>query len=259
MLFYKVWLETRLRFYIALIILTGVGVLYVCLHPILIPQWIVALNDPGAIKPTWLYKGIYDIRFYLWHFLFDYHFQEIWVLFALIISIGGLNLESNTGTILFSLGFPVKRSEWIRSKFLVSCIEVIIIAILSSVLIALFARFFDLHYSMVQALAHSLLLAISGCVFIGIGILISTLLRTGYYLTVVILLIGIGLPYLFIQEFVREANPNSWLYYIDISHIMAGPWLLHWSNFPWIGIFISVIVTSFLVAISTRISKNHNY
>jgi len=259
MLLYKAWLESRQRFFIAVLSLSAVGMLYVYLHPILIPQWTLALHDPKAIKPAWLSKGVYDYRFYVWHFLFDYQFQEIWVLFALVLSVGGLSSEYKNGAIHFSLGIPVSRSAWVKSRFFVLLMEGTLASLIPILVVTVSSRSFGLNYSLWQAISHSMLLAVAGSVFEGLGILLSTLLRAGYYLAIVVIIFGIGLPYMIIQEYVRESGETSWLYYMDISHVMAGPWLLGWANIPWAGILISLLLTTFFIWLSIRISKVYDY
>src|SRR5205807_9178745 len=78
MLLYKAWIESRWRFICGAVAVTALSILFVRLHPILIPQWQVALQDPYAYKPRWLPLGVSDYRFYIWHFLFDFRLQNLW-------------------------------------------------------------------------------------------------------------------------------------------------------------------------------------
>jgi hypothetical protein len=93
MLFCKAWVESRWRFICGGVAVTALSILFVRLHPILIPQWQVALQDPHAINPRWLPLGVSDYRFYIWHFLFDFRLQNLWVLLAIVLSFGGLLRE----------------------------------------------------------------------------------------------------------------------------------------------------------------------
>ncbi len=53
MLLYKAWVESRWRFICGAVAVTALSILFVRLHPILIPQWRAGLaaQDPHAIKP----------------------------------------------------------------------------------------------------------------------------------------------------------------------------------------------------------------
>ena len=111
MLWYKVWLESRTRFFVGVLAVTAVAILYVRLHPVLIPQWVIASQQPLTPKPDWLPLGIVDYQFYIWHFLFDYQLQWLWALFAVVLSFGGLGREQAYGTVSYSLGLPVTRKR----------------------------------------------------------------------------------------------------------------------------------------------------
>jgi len=122
-LLHKAWLESRGRFFFGVAALAALSILYVRLHPILIPQWRVALQDPHAIKPAWLLAGVTDYRFYVWHFLYDYQLQNLWVVFAILLGFGGFLREQADGTVLFSLSLPVSRTGWFASRSAIAVVE----------------------------------------------------------------------------------------------------------------------------------------
>ena len=116
MLWYKAWMESRFRFVAGVLSITALSILYVRLHPVLIPQWIGASRDPLLWKPAWLPLGISDYQFYIWHFVFDYQLQWLWVLFVVLLSFGGLVREQAQGTSTYSLGLPVTRRRWLLTR-----------------------------------------------------------------------------------------------------------------------------------------------
>src|SRR5690242_8048437 len=135
MLYYKAWLESRGRFFTGLIAVSVITVLYISLHPVLIPGWKIALQQRNSFKPSWLSLGVNDFRFYTWHFLYDYQLQEVWVLFAILLSFGGLNREHLQRSISFTLALPVKKAKWVSSRIIVALTESLIIAIVPALLI----------------------------------------------------------------------------------------------------------------------------
>src|SRR5437773_2454987 len=124
MLFYKAWLESRLRFLVGLAVVTAVCILYIRLRPILVPGWIMDLQNPQwSGRPSWLYLGVHDLNFYAWHFLYENKLQQVWVLFAILLSFGGLVREKEQGTSAFSLSLPVSRNRWLMTRMLVATAE----------------------------------------------------------------------------------------------------------------------------------------
>ena len=94
MLFYKAWLESRLRFLVGLAAVTAVCILFIRLRPILVEDWKRVLQDPHwSGRPTWLFVGVHDLNFFAWHFLYENKLQQVWVLFAILLSFGGLVRE----------------------------------------------------------------------------------------------------------------------------------------------------------------------
>ena len=124
MLFYKAWLESRLRFLVGLAAVTAVCILFIRLRPILVEDWKRVLQDPHwSGRPTWLFVGVHDLNFFAWHFLYENKLQQVWVLFAILLSFGGLVREKEQGTAAFSLSLPVSRSRWLMTRMLVSIAE----------------------------------------------------------------------------------------------------------------------------------------
>ena len=58
-------------------------------------------------------------------------------------------------------------------------------------------------------IAHCLLIVTAGIVFFALGAVFSTLIR-GEHMALAFTLVLLGVPYLFIQEYIREAAPNVW-------------------------------------------------
>lgn len=235
MLWHKAWLESRTRFLAGLVAMSAIPILYARLHPVLIPQWKLALGQPQTSKPAWLSLGVADYRFYLWHFLFDYHLQWFWVLFAVVLSFGGLGREEPRGTALFSLALPVTRRRWLLIRSTVALIECVLLGLAGAVIAEVASLSIGQSYPIGQGIGHALLLAGGGVLFIGVALLISTVVKGDW--TPLAATIGVmGIPYLILQEYVRQAPSDSWARHFDLARVMAGPWYLTWSSVPWVSL-----------------------
>ncbi len=130
MLFYKAWLESRMRFLMGLASVITICTLYIELRPILVPGWITDLQNPRwSGRPSWLYLGVHDVNFYAWHFLYENKLQQVLVVFTILLSFGGLVREKQLGTSTFSLGLPVSRRHWFLTRTLVAATETVALAL----------------------------------------------------------------------------------------------------------------------------------
>jgi ABC-type transport system involved in multi-copper enzyme maturation permease subunit len=258
MLWYKAWLESRTRFLTGLVAVTAIPILYARLHAVLIPQWILALSQPQTQKPAWLSLAIGDYRFYLWHFLFDYHLQWFWVLFAVALSFGGLGREEPRGTALYSLGLPVTRQRWLLTRSAVAFIECVLLALVAAPVIQIASLSVGQSYPIGQGIAHALLLAGGGVLFIGVALLISTVVK-GEWAPLVGTIGMMGMPYLILQDYVRQAPPDSWARQFDLAHVMAGPWYLTWSSVPWASIALIWVLATGALATAVWFGNRLDY
>ena len=110
MLYYKAWLETRTRFYTALVATLGVCAFWTLGHSWIEGNWQRDLIEhPEYNNPAWFLRAMRDYPFYLWHFVYAEMFQKIWVILAVLLGIGGLSREAAHGTAGFTLSLPVSR------------------------------------------------------------------------------------------------------------------------------------------------------
>lgn len=259
MLFYKAWLESRARFLVGVAAIIGICTLYIRLRPILVPGWISDLQNPHwSGRPRWLYLGVHDLNFYTWHFLYENKLQQVWVVFAILLSFGGLLREKQIGTSAFSLGLPVTRRRWLLTRILVATAESIVLAFTAVITVSLASWSIREPYSVIQIVAHCLLIAVAGVIFLALGAIFSTLIP-GEHMALPLTLVLLGIPYLFIQEYVREAAPNGWTHVVDISHVMAGPPHLTWATAPWSGVALSLLLAVCLSFIAVRIGESIEY
>ena len=248
MLLYKAWLESRIRFFVGLFAVVAVCILFIRLHPILIPGWVIAMGQPKEPKPWWLSLGIREYGFYLWHFLFENKLQQILVLFAVLFGLGGLSREWATGVALYSLGLPISRRRWLFSRILVALMESGILAL--SAVLAIAAASVSIHqaFSLREVFLHCALMFAGAIVFTAVGILMSILFR-GEQLVQLSIIALLLLPYIVLQEFNRGPHPG-WQNFVNIAGVLSGPWDLTWTNIPWVGLVVTWLLAGALFWIS---------
>src|SRR6266446_8321809 len=259
MLFYKAWLESRSRFLVGVAAVIGVCVLYIRVRLILVPDWIAELQNPKwSGRPTWLFLGVNDLIFYAWHFLFENKLQQVWVLFAILLSFGGLVREKEQGTSAFSLSLPVSRNRWLIDRMLVATAESFVLGLVAALAVLLASWSIHQPYPLCQLIAHCLLIVTAGVVFLALGAVFSTLIR-GEHMALPITLVLLGSPYLVLQEHIRQAAPSTWVHRVDVSHVMAGPPHLTLATTPWLGLAVSILLAIGLLFVAAKIGDSVEY
>ena len=238
MLLYKAWIETRVRFFAGLIAVSIVCIFYLQQHAWLVRMWAHELANPKGYHGPWMPLGINYYSWYLWHFLYDNYLQQVWALFALLFSFGGLVRERSSGTVLFSLGLPVSRRRWLFSQLTVALLEAIAVACFAVVVVVVGSKVIHQNYSLTQLILHTVLMVSAGVFLFAVGNLCYTVVP-GNYTSLLVTLIILGVPYLLLQDYMqseRDLNKTTWLRYFDFAHAMAGPWQITWTSFPWVAL-----------------------
>ena len=130
-------------------------------------------------------------------------------------------------------------------------------ALLESVALSLFAvivifagsSIIHQNYSHAQVLLHTMLMVGGGVFLIALGNLRFTLFP-GEYLSLILTLAILGIPYLLLQTYMqhlRYLGRTTWLVRFDMSHAMSGPWQLSWTTTPWTGLGMAWMLTVVLI------------
>ena len=151
---WKAWQESRSRFFSALALLASVVI------------YAVVTRADRTGKPE-----LYSV--YIWGGLFHYALQGLWVLAALVITLGGLRREKATGAASFSLGLPVTRLRLFLIRAALACAEAFALGLVSALLIPIVSSFVGESYPFGQALAFGALMSAAGLVIVAIGLLLS--------------------------------------------------------------------------------------
>lgn len=249
MLLYKAWVETRVRFLAALIAAAIVCIYNIQSHAWLVKMWTREWESPHGYHFVWMPLGIHDYGWYLWHYLYNNYLQQVWALFAVLFAFGGLIRERSSGAVLFSLGLPVSRRRWLLSRLAMALMEGAAVGLFAVVVVVIGSAMIHQSYSLTQLLLHTALMIAAGVFVIAFGNLCYTLFP-GNYLSLLMTLVLMGIPYLVLQNYMQHVSyfgSKSWLGCLDFAHAMAGPWQLSWATVPWLALGTAWILTAVLV------------
>lgn len=161
---WKAWRESRGRFFSALVLLASL-VVYAVLTS---PEFLTRYNARFPERPL-----VYSE--YVWSGLFHYSLEGLWVLSAMVVSLGGMARERATGVALFTLGLPLRRVHLFLIRAVVAWAEAIALGVASALLIPMLSRLAGENYSPLQALAFGAWMGVSGLVILAFGLLLSEL------------------------------------------------------------------------------------
>jgi hypothetical protein len=259
MLWYKVWLETRFRFFLGIAAISALCAFYVFLRPVAVARWTELLRlHPDLHRPWWMNRAIAEYPFYIWRVLFDGQLPYAWAGFAVLIGIGGLTQECGRGTAGFTLSLPVPRRRLASAQITLSCLEVIVLGLLPAVLVPVVSHFVHQNYSVGEAMCRGLLMAIAGLTLFSLALLLSALSESPNVpllvsISIVILLQSVVGPY------ENDLKEPFLLQAVDLFKVLSGPPDLHWRSFPWTGLLVSTVAALLLSASAIRVIQNRDY
>ncbi|HEV7859601.1 MAG TPA: ABC transporter permease subunit [Pyrinomonadaceae bacterium] len=261
MLWYKAWLETRFRFLIGAALVCALCAFFVLGNPFILGTWSEHQQlHPAEAELPWILRATTDYPYFIWHFLFARLLQQLWVLFAVIIGLGGLSRESAQGTAGFILSLPLSRRRIVCVRAALGGIEVAVLGLIPAIAIPALSIFIGKPYPAFQAVSHALLMVLGGLVFFGLGVMLSTAIQSEHTPA----LIGVAIVllfYFFLSPYTDDGVIEPlWIKLLDVSRVMAGtPALSSFSTYPLRGICISLLTACGLFYLSLRMTEKRDY
>jgi len=235
MLWYKVWLETRTRFLISL-----AGITALCAYRI------YAGNDIAA---SWA-----DIS-YRYHLLHSGQqlLNVMWLVAITLLMMGGLIQEKANGSASFTLALPASRARMMNVRISAGLIQAALMIIVP------WAAMYTVSYlsgparSISQVLFYIAVLAGGGSVFVGVALLVSSLVEGTY--TAPMISAGIVLACGNAPKSLSFLNPLNFMDgrdYLGPDSLAAGP-------FPW-GHFAAYLSAAVLLtAASVKVVEKRDF
>lgn len=239
-MWHKAWLESRWRFAICAALLVLI---------IAADTYQADLNMPRmGILPDEFNKYIWKIYFTRFHIL--------WILSALVLSMGGLVSERATGSSDFSLSLPVSRRRWNAVRSAMATAQVFLLAMTPVAVVPIVARITGRSYPALEAANFSLVIFLSGLYLLAVGLLYSSCfagqyasvalgIATVFALTVLVNPIAGRYPFLSMNP-VRESSLNA-MFFLQA---------VHW---PWFDVLSRVLLATLLWEASTRITEKRDF
>ena len=261
MLWYRAWLETRLRFFVGAALIAAVTAFFVLGHPFITRQWrLDELLHPEWPEPWWFARARVDYPYFLWHFLFAELLQQAWTLSAVLLGLGGLTRESVQGNATFTLSLPVSRRRLHAVRILVAGAEVVALGLLPALLVPILSAVIGEPYPAVQALSHGLLMVAAGLVIFAVSVFLSTTVPDEHT-PLLVSVSAAALLYFMIDPYADGgAAEPVWVRGLNLPRLMAGPAdLASLGDVPWLGLGVSMLLTTLLLLTSFRVTEARDY
>ena len=244
MLWHKVWLETRSRFVIGLGLLLIMAAGAVFEYPAmshLISQAGVSVNPKGPLGRVVAdaLSVERDFRGFVWYQWQSQNLTQVWTLFAAILGSGGLLPRGAASGVLFTMSLPVSRNRLLAVRAATGLAELLVLAVVPTLLIAVLAPAIGERYSVADAGVYGVCLFLGGGVFFSLAVLLSTLFddfwRPLVLACAVAFALGLGAVVL------RSVPPFS------VFEVMSAETYFRSGQVPWFGLLVSSALSAGLL------------
>ncbi len=236
MICYKLWLETRLRFSIALALNVAACLLYVVLYSHFYPAYLKRFPHASGYQ--------------------SYAFQTIlrgmgrgmFLVTGFLLGLSGWQRERGRGTLGFSLALPVSRLRQLMDRALFEAAQMVFIAFSSLLLVWALSNLLGHALPLSLTLVFAMLWAVGGLLVFAITFFLSIVIP-GEYTTVGAAYVGYMAYLTLVQVFMRH-------YPVDGSKLMMGDFgnVIDQHTLLWTGNVPVAILAGFLAASAILVS-----
>jgi len=248
MLWYKSWLETRWRFLIGLALLMFSAATTVITYPQVVKLLPLAPRlDLGGEIGRRVAESIElarDYRGYVWSQWFRQNMAQSWTLFAVMLGTGGLLAQASGGGALFTLSLPASRNRLLAVRGATALFELLVLALLPSLLIPLLSPGIAQGYGVGDALVHGLCAYVAGAIFFSLAFLLSTVFADVW--RPALIAIGVATVLSLCEQFLREAWP------LGLFRVMSAEAYFRGGGVPWLGLGVCLLVSASLLYAASR-------
>lgn len=243
MLWRKAWLDTRWRFLIGLGLLVMLACGNVFEYPAtarLMPL-AASIQTGGGLVGRAIRDAIdtqRDFRGFIWWQWVRQNFTQLWTLLAILLGSGGLLGHGSSGA-LFTLSMPASRHRVIGVRAAACFGELLVLALVPSLVIPLFSPAIGERYSVVAAFVHALCMFVGGASVFSFALLMSTTFSDIWRPALITCAVAIGLA--LVEAVVRQAGPYG------LFAVMSGERYFRAAAVPWGGLLVSLAVTAALL------------
>lgn len=245
MLWYKAWLDTRWRFVIGFVLCVCGAWLAVFGYPrvtrlIAVAPAIDATTELGrrVREAVELSRGF---RGYLWMQWFRQSMVQSVTLLAILLGSGGV--LTHGGGELYTLSLPASRGRLVFVRAAVGLIELLLIALVPSLVIALMSPAIGERFGFGAALVHSACLFVTCAAFFNLALLLSTSYTDVWRPILIAGAVGVVLS-------LAEAVNRSVGEY-GVFKLMSGETYFRTGQVPWLGLAAAAAVSAALIWTAT--------
>ena len=244
MLLYKAWLESRVRFLLAV----G-GLLVVCVAFLFRQRVAFPLPD----HPWLPYSAI------VWATFYGNIAPIAFSVVALILGLGGLQRERAAGTAVFTLALPSGRLQMILVRALTGLAEMATLALVPAIVVpALSPVIVGQGYPLSQAMRFAGLFMSWGAVWFAAGFFWSVLLAGDYTAAIVSLLTPVGYMIVLARDGSRIAIVNPFVFMSGLDRFTNGTSTLT-GPLPWTSMAVLVGVAAGLLSAAMWITRRQSF
>ena len=240
MLWYKSWLDTRWAFLIALALLVVLA--NGSIFAFSTVQEIVRSLPPPEPGDGSLSAGLREefelqtsFRGYIWSQWFRQQPTQLGTLFAALLGTGGLVSPAGGGA-LFTMSLPVSRHRLVATRAAAGLIELLAIAVVSSLAIAMVSPAVGQTFSVGSALVHALCWFVAGAVFFSLALLLSTVFSDIW--RPLLIACGVAFAWALLDLVLRDLVPFS------IFRVMSAETYFRTGSVPWPGLIASAAIAT---------------
>jgi len=178
-----------------------------------------------------------SFRGFVWWQWYRQNLTYLVVVFGALLGAGGLLVKSG-GATLFTLSLPVSRARLMTTRAAVGLAELLALAVVPSLLIAVLAPSIGQTYSVGDVLAHGVCMFVVGSVFFSLAALLSTDYVDGWRPVLIACIVAAVLGML---EYIPAIGR------FGLFHVMNGESYYRYTGLPWIGLIVSAGITAALL------------
>jgi hypothetical protein len=253
MLWYKSWLETRWWFLVSLAILTVAAAGIPLSYP-----WVMKLapnldvvGGPLGEQIRKILDQMKDYRTYVWTQWWAKNLVEIWTVLAIRLGAGGLLAESARGRVLFTLALPVSRRAVFGVRCAVGVSEIVVLALIPSLIIRILSPSVDQTYPLSDVLIHCGLLLAAGLVFFSVTVLLSSVFVDQW--KPILMTLGAAILIGLIWRLAPDSPPFS------LVPVMIGNDYHFYGRIPWGGALTAIALSGAILYGALTLVERHDF
>jgi hypothetical protein len=238
----KAWLETRTRFGTGVVVIVILCSFMVLVRPRMLVQWpLDKIQHPEWHDPPWWDRVHTDYPFFLWHYLYRDMLQKAFMVFAVLLGVGGLTREASHGTVGFTLALPVSRQKLLATRALVGAAEILVLGAIATITILVASAAIGVPYSIAHAVLHSALVAVGALVLLAGSLCVSSVVD-GEHAPALIGLAAVGMFNYVMAPYSDGGPVPGVVRALDLVQVMSGGVGASSTDVPWLGLLISLTI-----------------